>query len=167
MRFRRVGARKFLRFSEDDYPDSVVFGDSGAFSYHKMTVPPYSAEDMVDFYGDGQFTHGCSVDHIIFDFFDLDSLHEEEYVGSDESADNRQRFEITLSNAADFSGRSGRLGNRFTPLGVVQGWSPLSMAKAAGKLTRMGYSYIAIGGMVPLKSAQIHKVLDAIRTEKN
>ena len=165
MRFRRVGARKFLRFSEDDYPDSVVFGDSGAFAYHKMTVPPYTTEDMVDFYGDGEFTHGCSVDHIIFDFLDLDNRQEEAYAGSDESADHRQRLEITLSNAADFITHSERLGNRFTPLGVVQGWSPLSMAKAAGELTRMGYCYLAIGGMVPLKSAKIHRALDAIRTE--
>lgn len=163
MRFRRVGAREFLRFREADFPGSVVFGDSGAFSYHKMEEPPYTAEDMVDFYGDGQFTHGCSVDHIIFDFLDLDSLQENAYASSEEASENKARFEITLANAEDFLKRSKRLGNSFTPLGVVQGWSPFSMAEAASRLVKMGYTYLAVGGMAPLRSPQIHKALDAIR----
>ena len=32
----------------------------------------YSVDDIVEFYADGQFTHGCSVDHIIFQFQDDD-----------------------------------------------------------------------------------------------
>lgn len=160
MRFRLVGAREFLRFKEEDYPGSVVFGDSGAFAYHKLEVPPYSPEDMVDFYGDGQFTHGCSVDHIIFDFFEDDTIPED---AIDRMEDNKRRLEITLENAAEFLRCSKRLTNNFVPLGVVQGWSPGSMADAALSLKRMGYSYLAVGGMVPLRSPQIKKALSAIR----
>ena len=68
MRFRRVGAREFLRFREGDYPGSLMFGDCGAYSYHMLEKPPYTTEEIVDFYGDGRFTHGCSIDHVIFDF---------------------------------------------------------------------------------------------------
>lgn len=164
MRFRRVGAREFLRFREEDFPNTDVFGDSGAFAYHKMAEPPYSAEDMIDFYGDGRFTHGCSVDHIIFEFLDLNEAQEKAYSSSEECAENRRRLEITLANAEDFLRRSKRLGSGFIPLGVVQGWSPLSMAEAARRLVRMGYTYLAIGGMAPLRSPQIHKALEAIRT---
>ena len=160
MRFRLVGAREFLRFKEEDYPGSVVFGDSGAFAYHKLEVPPYSPEDMVDFYGDGQFTHGCSVDHIIFDFFEDGTIPEEAH---ERMEDNKRRLEITLENAAEFLCNSKRLTNKFTALGVVQGWSPGSMANAALNLKRMGYKYLAIGGMVPLRSPQIKKALSAIR----
>ena len=51
----------------------------------------------------------------------------------------------------------------FTPLGVVQGWSPSTMAEAARRLVAMGYDYLAVGGMVPLKSDQIKACLAAIR----
>ena len=53
---------------------------------------------MVDFYGDGAFSHGCSVDHVIFDF-----------VSDDEASllpvidmKTIERFEITSSNAEAF-----------------------------------------------------------------
>ncbi|MBI05805.1 MAG: hypothetical protein CMM54_02365 [Rhodospirillaceae bacterium] len=167
MRFRRVGAREFLRYHEKDYPNSLVFGDCGAFTYHKMTEPPFTAEDTVDFYGDGRFTHGCSVDHIIFAFEVLSTSEEKSKANSNLPGDieNRRRYELTLSNAREFLERSQRLGNQFTPVGVIQGWSPLSMASAANELVSMGYQYLAVGGMAPLKAHQIHIVLDAIRDE--
>ena len=40
MRFNRVGAREFLRYPESKFPNSMMVGDCGAFSYHKMEVPP-------------------------------------------------------------------------------------------------------------------------------
>ena len=43
-------------------------GDCGAFSYRDQEKPPYTPADMVEFYDDCRFTHGCSVDHIIFEF---------------------------------------------------------------------------------------------------
>ena len=159
MRFRRVGAREFLRFQEDDYPGSLMFGDSGAFSYHMLEKPPYTTEEIVNFYGDGGFTHGCSIDHVVFDFF-------EDCDGRLETArldENRRRCDITLANAKDFLNQSKRLCSNFTPIGVVQGWSPASMAKAAKCLKKLGYAYIAVGGMVPLRASQIMIALEAIR----
>src|SRR6266436_2866420 len=96
MRFRLVGAREFLRFPEEKFPGSWLLGDSGAFSYHKEAVPPYSVEDMVEFYGEGGFTHGCSVDHVIFDF-------DQQTKGFDGgTSEARRRFDITLENARGF-----------------------------------------------------------------
>lgn len=160
MRFRRIGAREFLRFREEDYPGSFVFGDCGAFTYHQMEYPPYTSEEMVDFYGDGQFTHGCSIDHIIFDHVEDEQA---EGLEPERLEENRRRFEITSANAEEFLQQSKRIGNSFTPMGVVQGWSPASMAEAALRLKKMGYQYIAIGGMVPLRAPQIKTVLTAIR----
>lgn len=160
MRFRRVGAREFLRFREQDFPGSLMFGDCGAFTYHKFEYPPYTAEEMVDFYGDGQFTHGCSIDHVIFDYVENS---DDASIENAQLEENRRRFEITSTNAEDFLNKSKRLGNSFTPMGVVQGWSPDSMAEAAIRLKKMGYRYIAVGGMVPLRAPQIKKALEAIR----
>lgn len=160
MMFTRVGAREFLRYREKDYPGSMMIGDCGAFSYHKMKEPPYSPAEMVDFYGDGEFTHGCSVDHVIFDFVQDDQVGSMDH---DQLEENRRRFEITSSNAESFLTECARLGNRFTPLGVIQGWSPGSMAQAALRLKKMGYTYLAVGGMVPLNTPQIKSALKAIR----
>jgi hypothetical protein len=158
MRFRRVGARAFLRLDDANFQRLALFGDCGAFTYSKEREPPYTPEDMLAFYEDGGFDYGCSVDHIIFNF---DPILEGMNGGSKEA---RRRFEITLANAEAFLKASRRLGNRFTPLGAVQGWSPGSMAVAAKRLVAMGYRYLAVGGTVPLKSDQIHQCLRAIRT---
>jgi hypothetical protein len=156
MRFRRVGAREFLRLDTPEFANLALFGDCGAFTYVKEDMPPYTPADTVEFYDDCGFSHGCSVDHIIFDF-------DETVTGMDGgSTEAHRRYEITLENAAAFRKEAGR-GGRFTPMGVIQGWSPASMAEAARRLVAMGYDYLAIGGMVPLKSEQIKRCLVAIR----
>jgi hypothetical protein len=158
MRFRRDGARAFLRYSEKVFPGSLVFGDCGAFQYRDHDMPPYTAIDTAEFYVDGGFTHGCSPDHVIFDFDDGPGRRSKEVPST-----IRQRYDITLSLAADFLTEAKKIGRHFTPLGVIQGWSAESMADAARKLTNMGYQYLAVGGMVPLNESQIHRALTAIR----
>jgi len=156
MRFRRIGAREFLRFNSPEDASKPIFGDCGAFSYSNLTTPPYTPEDTVEFYGDGQFTHGCSVDHIIFEF---DANAKGLNCGSDIS---RERFQITLQLASEFWKESQQLGPNFTPVGVAQGWSPESLAESAKQLAKIGYRYIAIGGLVPLKVDEIHLAINAI-----
>jgi hypothetical protein len=157
-RFRREGARAFLRLDTPRFAGMSLFGDCGAFAYHKADIPPYTPEDMLAFYDDAGFTHGCSVDHIIFEF---DESHLVGLGGGNDEA--RRRFEITLENAEKFLREARPLANRFTPLGVIQGWSPGSMAEAARRLCAMGYRYLALGGTVPLKTPQIKACLRAIR----
>lgn len=157
MRFRREGARRFLRYSEAKYPDSLLFGDCGSFTYRDEKLPPYTAADTLEFYADGGFTHGCSVDHIIFDFDDGKGRARE-----DMPQETLDRYDVTLQLASEFYAQSKRL-SHFTPMGVVQGWSAPSMAWAASQLVHMGYEYLAVGGLVPLKVPQIHNALSAIR----
>jgi len=159
MRFRREGARRFLRYPKDRFPGSMMMGDCGAFTYRNMNEPPFRAEDTVEFYSDGEFDHGCSPDHMIFDFDDED-LHRA--IG-DVPEDTRRRFEITLQNADEYKEAARRLGPRFTPMGVIQGWSAASMADAAADLVAMGYDYLALGGTVPLRIGQLTRALAAIR----
>lgn len=156
MRFKRVGARAFLRLDRPQFAHLSLFGDCGAFTYVNETVPPYTAADTAEFYDDCGFTHGCAVDHIIFDF-------NEDHLGLDGgSPEAQRRFDLTLANAEIFLAEARQSG-RFMPLGVIQGWSPASMAEAARRLVAMGYDYLAIGGMVPLKIDQIARTLAVIR----
>lgn len=156
-RLLRDGARKFLRFDGPRFKDAMLMGDCGAFAYADHPVPAYTPEEVVEFYLEAGFTHGVSPDHIIFNC-DLSNPPE-----SIVDAAVRQRFAITLANAEAFLGLVGREGMPFVPLGSVQGWSPESMAEAAHRLERMGYRYLAIGGLVPLKVDAIKAVLTAIR----
>ncbi|MDF0541198.1 tRNA-guanine transglycosylase DpdA [Sphingobium sp. H39-3-25] len=156
-RFGLVGVRKFLRLDKPEFAHLDIFGDCGAFTYVQEERPPYSPLEMAEFYDECGFTHGCSVDHIIFDF---DPTLTGMAGGSD---DARARFEITLENADGFRREAVGMGALFKPLGVIQGWSPGSMAEAARRLVTMGYDYLAVGGMVPLKSPEIKHCLEAIR----
>jgi hypothetical protein len=157
MRFRREGARRFLRLEGNKFKDTLLFGDCGAFSYHKEKTPPYKVDDTLAFYEDGKFTHGFSVDHVIFEF---DGRLHDMSGGSPEA---RFRYDLTLELAEEFLQVSRHMPKTFTPIGVVQGWSPGSMAAAARSLTKMGFRYLAIGGIVPLKPFQIHWALSAIQ----
>ena len=158
IRFRREGARKFLRMDTPALKGMPIFGDCGAFTYAKEKAPPYTAENMAQFYADGRFTHGCSVDHIIFSF-------KPEVRGLDGAeGDEQSRFDITIENARAFLKASKSI-LRFKPLGAIQGWSPDSMAIAAKRLEKMGYDYLAVGGMVPLSAREIKLALKAIRSQ--
>ena len=156
-RLLRDGARRFLRYGGPRFKDAMLMGDCGAFAYVEHPVPAYTPEEVMEFYTEAGFTHGVSPDHIIFDF---DPKNPPE---SAVDAAVRQRFAITLANAEAFLGLVQREGMPFEPLGPVQGWSPQSMAEAAHRLERMGYRYLAIGGLVPLKVDAIKAVLTAIR----
>ena len=158
-RFLRDGARRFLRFDGPRFNDKMLMGDCGAFAYAELDRPAYTPEEVVEFYADGGFTHGCSPDHIIFDF---DTANPPQ---SAVSSTVRDRYAITLENAREFRAQALRDRVQFEPMAAIQGWSPESMAQAAVALERMGYQYLAVGGLVPLKSDAIHACLKAIREQ--
>lgn len=159
LRFKRDGARKFLRLEGPRFQHMPLFGDSGAFAYFKEDKPPYTPAQILEFYADAKFTHGCSVDHAILEY-ERDAPSGTPASGSEMA---RLRLEITLENAREFLALSREVGKEFTPMGVAQGWSPSSLADAAAQLEKMGYSYIAIGGLVPLRVDDIHACLHAVR----
>lgn len=152
----RIGARRFLRFDGPDFNDLMLLGDCGAFAYADMPEPAYSPEEVVEFYLDAEFTHGISPDHVIFEC----NLANPDVPDQEDGLD---RYQITLENARKFIGLVHNEGRPFEPLGAVQGWSPESMAEASAELVEMGYRYLAVGGLVPLKVDAIKQVLETIR----
>lgn len=155
-RLLRMGARRFLRLENSALP---IMGDCGAFSYVREHVPPYKAEEVADFYQACGFDLGLSVDHVILEFDEtLD-----QGLGLDVIAPVwKHRQQLTLELAQSFLAYAKRRRLRFRPIGVVQGWSPQSYANAALALQKMGYHRLALGGLVPLKTAEIHAILMAV-----
>lgn len=159
-RLLRLGAPEFFRV-QGRKPPLPIMGDCGAFTYVKEEKPPYSVEELLEFYGECRFDYGLSLDHVILQF------QPEWDAGGRKSRVPKgvaRRRALTLQMAERFlkKHRSGRF--QFEPLGVAQGWSPNSYAESVADLQKMGYRYIALGGMVPLKNHEILACLGEIQT---
>ena len=156
-RMLRDGIRKFLRLNGPKFTNQMLMGDCGAFAYVEHEKPAFPPEEVVEFYADAGFTHGVSPDHIIF------NCDENNPERSEVDASVVQRYDVTLENAEEFLRLAQLEGLPFEPMGAVQGWSPRSLAQAAKSLEKMGYKYLAIGGLVPLKVDVIHRILKQLR----
>ena len=107
------------------------------------------------------------VDHIIFQFdHNLKGMEMfRDPKNPDAGAKAKNRWDITQANAEAFFAECKHLPPSFVPLGVIQGWSPGSMAKAAHNLVAMGYDYLALGGMAPSAIQTIQVALYEIRNQ--
>lgn len=140
------GLHKFLRLPLS----TPIMGDCGAFSYFTEKEPPYHTDEILEYYEQFGFDIGVSIDHLI--------------VGSIEKdiSERSIRYEITLKNAREFIEKHHERGYSFTPMGVVQGWDPLSFRSAVEEVISMGYKHIALGGLAKSQSEVIFEILKLI-----
>lgn len=143
-RINRLGVHRFLRVPRD-FP---VMGDCGAFGYIGEDDPPYTTDEILDYYTRLDFDYGVSIDHLI--------------VSSNQDA-WKHRYQLTIDNAADFIREHRQQGLGWTPIGAVQGWDPKKYADAAQQMAKMGYRYLALGGLVRSTTADINKIVHAVR----
>jgi hypothetical protein len=160
-RLLRLGIREFLR--ADNHLGEApldIMGDCGAFTYKDEDEPPFSVEEVLEFYEGAGFDFGISVDHVILGF---NAEWDASLPGIDPvPAEFRRRQALTLELADEFLRLADAQDVSFGPIGVAQGWSPESYAYAVSQLQRMGYDYIALGGLVPLKTPEILLSLQAV-----
>jgi hypothetical protein len=116
-------------------------------------------DQVIDFYVDCKVDFGMSVDHVILSY---QPRWDRPEFANDVPKGVRSRQQLTLELAETFLSRHRRDPLPFMPLGVAQGWSPASYAAALESLQRMGYHYIAVGGLVSLKTMEILACLEAI-----
>ena len=141
---QKLGVDQYLRF-----PRRNIMGDCGAFGYISEEVPPYTTEEILEFYAQLGFDYGVSIDHLIVGPFAQPGVRE-------------KRYELTLKNAEDFLRLHQERGYQFTPIGAVQGWCPEVYAEAVQEYIRMGYDYIGLGGMVRSSNGVIFEILKAV-----
>ncbi|MEV4364405.1 tRNA-guanine transglycosylase DpdA [Nonomuraea sp. NPDC049625] len=151
-RLYRLGVTRYFRLPEE----VVTLGDCGAFNYVDEEFPPYTIDEVLNFYERCGFHSGISIDHVIFGY---DAKVSDE----DVSPAWKKRREISLQYAADFYEAVERRGGKIEPVGAAQGWSPASYADSVRRLQDMGYERIALGGMVPLKTPDILACLKEIK----
>ncbi len=156
-RLYRVGVHRFFRLDERPGRGLLTMGDCGAFTYVRDEVPPYTVDQLIDFYEGCGFDFGLSLDHVILGYLGPDA----DRTGAQPAPTEWQkRQELTIQLASEFWRRHRARGSEFIPIGVAQGWSPESFAKAVRLLQRIGYRRIALGGMVPLKT---HEILECLK----
>ena len=155
-RIYRLGAHKFFRVDggESRIP---IMGDCGAFTYAQEPEPPYSVGEVVDFYEGIGLDRCISVDHIIFGY--IPAVRKAKGIELD--PDWIRRRELTITLAADFLRTVRKHGNPFMPIGVAHGWDPGSYQLSVMELQDMGYRRIALGGLVPLRNADLLDVVSA------
>jgi hypothetical protein len=142
-RINALGVHRMLRVPQE-FP---IMGDCGAFDYIMEETPPYSTEDVLDYYTRLGFDLGVSVDHLI--------------VSATE--DQKQfRYDLTIHNAEEFLKEHRKAGLRWEPIGAVQGWDPKSYAKAAVQYVKMGYRYLGLGGLVRTQMPEIQKIVQEV-----
>jgi DGQHR domain-containing protein len=155
------GLRAHFRYPKEGYSgdpfDFPIMGDCGSFSYVDQRIPPYSAEDTLEFYCAAGVQFGVAPDHIILDHNPLWDkprllpLHIEE------------RHNFTLRTAEQFLKLTQKGKSDVVPIGAIQCWSAGSAARNAVSLVRMGYKYLGLGGLVSRKTNQIYEMVSEIR----
>jgi hypothetical protein len=142
-RINRLGVHRFLRVPRE-FP---VMGDCGAFGYIQERIPPYTTEEILDYYTRLDFDSGVSLDHLIVTATESEKKH---------------RYGLTIDNAAEFLKQHRKARLPWTPIGAVQGWDPKSYAAAAKNNVAMGYQYIGLGGLVRSTTIEILDVLQEV-----
>lgn len=145
VRIREAGGiHNFIRFP------GKIMGDCGAFGYIKKDVPPYSTQEILEYYQTLGFDYGVSIDHLIVGPFAQPGIRE-------------YRYKLTLKNSQNFLEQHQQGNYSFTPIGAVQGWNPATYANAVKQTINMGYKYIALGGLARAKTEEIIEILMAIK----
>ncbi len=111
-----------------------LFGDCGAFQYRNEKKPPYSVEEVLDYYQDYGFDMGCSIDHIITNKKDIDL--------------RTKRYNLTKRLAKECLKHYSSKSYTFELFGVAQGWDIESYKSSVIYLKNIGYENICIGGLV-------------------
>jgi len=145
----------------DRIPEGIpIMGDNGAFSYVDEEEPPYSIQEIIDYYESIGADRGVSIDHIIPD---LSSVYDG-FFPIPPPEDYQRRYDITLDFAERFLKECQTQKVRFAPIGAIQGWSPDSYKSAAAALVKMGYEYLSIGGVARLQNQTVEATIKAVRS---
>ena len=144
------------------------FADPGTFSHANKFVLPeylYDTTAMIDYYRDMQYDMAGSVDWPIIEKVRVQQKTGSfKYVELDEKTKNMRR-ELTIELAKDFKKCCDRRDLDFTPFGTIQGYDQKSYRLSMREILRLGYKYIAIGGLPSYSEQQVVELLPIFSEE--
>jgi tRNA-guanine family transglycosylase len=132
-----------------------IIGDSGAHSYRALDEPPFSCQNLLEFYAQGQFNYGMTLDLVASPWVRPGGLSQ---------IDLENRLQSTIDNAECCLQLHEKHQYPFELIGVVQGWDTKSYRHCAKKLLEMGFTFLAIAGQrnLSLIKAAVKVVLEEI-----
>ena len=142
--------------------DQWAFGDCGAFSYVNEPKPTISIEQAVAVYDLYEFDLGASVDHI-----PVEEIVTESGKRKLTPEERRGRVTLTRNNAETFISLCKSRGSGFIPVGVIQGLDAKSFGRQVLEYIEMGYTHIALGGLVPRQDADIEEIVAEVSSRLN
>ncbi|CAK3416704.1 tRNA-guanine(15) transglycosylase-like domain-containing protein [Vibrio crassostreae] len=157
------GAREFLRLDTKKFENVKLMGDCGAFDYHNEYEPPFTVDELIEFYDRGGFDYGISLDHIVFPYFKNEAAKDAAAEKCDLHeliAESERRIDITLKNAREFYEKAK--GYRFEAYGVAHGYDKSSFLRSVKELQNIGYRRITIGGMIKSKTDELLELLESL-----
>lgn len=135
--------------------DQWAFGDCGAFSYVNEERPTITVEQAISMYQLYGFDIGASVDHI-----PVPEIITEEGKQTLSLQARQGRVTVTKNNAIEFIELHKERKCTFTPMGVMQGLTAQSYGDQLLEYIEMGYSHIALGGLVPRSDKDIVEIIE-------
>ncbi|OLE78699.1 MAG: hypothetical protein AUG74_01725 [Bacteroidetes bacterium 13_1_20CM_4_60_6] len=146
-----------LRFRLPD--ELLLMADCGAWGYVDRDEPPFDSEEILDFYADGGFDYGVSIDHMI-----VDSIIEDDITRPLTKEEKERRWDITVENGKEILNlsRKRHLNGKPRLVGAIQGWNEESYVRAAEQLLGEGYDFIGIGGLARAPTSGILRVAAAV-----
>jgi len=144
------------------------FADPGTFSHaNKFELPAYlyETDKMIDYYQDMQYDLAGSVDWPIIEKVRVQTGPGKfKYVELDEDTKNMRRA-LTIELAKDFKKCCDRRSVDFVPFGTIQGFDEKSYRTSMREILRLGYKYIAIGGLPSYSEQQVIELLPTLSAE--
>ena len=155
LRLHREGSHRFFRTRQAGLQ---TMGDCGAYAYLSEPAPPFELEEVLDFYAHSRFDYTFSVDHVIPGYRSPNRSR-----GRAVPEAWTERYDLNLDLAERYLALHRQYRLRATPIGTVQGWDPTSYVRAAGALERMGYTYLALGGLASLQTKDVMGCVETVQ----
>jgi hypothetical protein len=145
-----------------------TLADPGTWSYHNLFELPeylYDTEDLINYYNNMQFDLAGSVDWPIIDRIVQVQDGKRKFIDLDFKTKEHRR-QLTLELAADFIKKCNKRKKlNFMPFGTIQGYSPKTYQESLRAILKMGYEYIAIGGLPAYSEKHVVELLPMILKE--
>ena len=153
---KAISPKRVKTLRQDIHFQGTIIGDSGAHSYRAEDDPPYSCQELLEFYAAGEFNYGMILDMVASPWVKAGGLSPEEL---------ERRLQVTLVNAEKCLELQARYQYPVKLLGVVQGWNVESYRRCAKELLKLGFEYIAIAGQrkISLLKESILAIQDEIQ----
>jgi hypothetical protein len=167
--FNRYGRyRTIVDYARTKNTNLISFADPGTWSYVNSFVLPdylYDTDDLIDYYNMLQYDLAGSVDWPIVDKICQVTKGSRVFIDLTQEVKETRR-NLTIELAEDFFKKCNKHTNlQFVPFGTAQGYTPATYRDSIRRIIRLGYQYIAVGGLPPMSEKGVIELLPMIYEE--